>query len=228
MAACVRPVCSMSSAICGDALTVLAQFLAERLGRADVRPDVLDDEEQWIDASAPLMPAAVLVAFIARPQPSLLLTRRQGHLRSHAGQVAFPGGRVDAGDADVVAAALREAREEVALPPALVQVVGTAAPFRTGTGYCITPVIGVIPPDLPLVPEPGEVARVFEAGCDHLFNPATFMSRTVNWQGARRSYWEAQVDGERIWGVTAGLIRNIGRRLGLDQDPAALNRLATQ
>lgn len=206
----------------------LAEMLAHRLAMAGPQDDVAEDEEHWAPSVSQLIPAAVLVAFVERPQPSLLLTRRQPHLRSHAGQVAFPGGRVDAADANDIAAALREAEEEVALPPHAVQIIGSTAPFRTGTGYCITPVIGVIPPDLPLVPEPGEVARVFEASCDLLFNPATFLNQTVEWQGAQRSYWETHVDGERVWGVTAGLIRNIARRLGLDREPDALNRLTTR
>lgn len=204
----------------------LAEMLAQRLALPAPAGHARDDEGDWISASAPMTPAAVLVAFVARPQPSLLLTRRQPHLRSHAGQVAFPGGRVDAGDADVIAAALREAQEEVALSPRTVEVIGVTDPFRTGTGYCITPVIAVIPPDLPLVPEPGEVARVFEASCELLFHPDSFVSQTVEWQGAQRRYWETHVDGERIWGVTASLIRNIGRRLGLDSDPDVLNRVA--
>ena len=169
-------------------------------------------------------PAAVLVAFVDRPHPTLLLTRRQPHLRSHAGQVAFPGGRADDRDADRIATALREAHEEVGLDPADVMVLGTVPPYRTGTGYLITPVIGVIAPDLPLAAEPGEVARLFEARCDHLFDSALYQRHSVDWQGGIRHYWETMVDGERVWGVTAVMIRNIGVLLGLDVAPHALNR----
>lgn len=207
----------------------LAAILAERLRRADGCALPAEDEEHWVvPPDRGFIPAAVLVAFIDHPQPSLLLTRRQAHLRSHAGQVAFPGGRADPDDADAIATALREAQEEVALPPAVVDVIGTAPPFRTGTGYVITPVLAVIPPALSLVADPGEVAHMFEARCDHLFDPARLDRRAVEWQGATRHYWETHVDGERVWGVTAGMIRAIGRLLRLDEDPAALNRAAVR
>lgn len=202
----------------------LTARLAQRLRDANTPDAPGDDEEHWLrDRTQSFVPAAVLVAFVDHARPSLLLTRRQGHLRSHAGQVAFPGGRTDPGDADAVATALREAQEEVALDPAAVTIVGTAPEFRTGTGYVITPVLAVIPPAMPLVPDPGEVARVFEGHCDHLFDPAQLERRAVEWHGARRHYWETQIDGERVWGVTAGMIRAIGRLLRLDEDPAALN-----
>ena len=172
----------------------------------------------------PLKQAAVLVAFVDRPHPTLLLTRRQPHLRSHADQVAFPGGGVDASDANIIATALREAHEEVSLPFGAATIVGTLAPYRTTSGYCITPVLATIPPDLPLVPDEGEVAHIFEARCDHVFDPAMLVRQSAIWQGATRHYWEVMVDGERLWGVTAGIIRNIGLMLGLDANPRALNR----
>lgn len=172
----------------------------------------------------PLKQAAVLVAFVDRPHPTLLLTRRQPHLRSHADQVAFPGGGADASDANIIATALREAQEEVSLAPVAVTIIGALAPYRTTSGYCITPVLATIPPDLPLVADEGEVAHIFEARCDHIFDPALLVRQSAMWQGAMRHYWEVMVDGERVWGVTAGIIRNIGLMLGLDADPRALNR----
>lgn len=210
---------------------MLARTLGDRLalatGALRGARDPIEEEGHW-----PRMdgvgdedkPAAVLVAFVDRPQPTLLLTRRQPHLRSHAGQVAFPGGRADHGDADSIATALREAHEEVGLDPAHVTIVGTTTPYRTGTGYLITPVLAIIPPDLPLVPEPGEVARLFEARCDHLFDSSSYQRHSVDWQGGIRHYWETMVDGERVWGVTAVMIRSIGVLLGLDAVPHALNR----
>jgi 8-oxo-dGTP pyrophosphatase MutT (NUDIX family) len=167
----------------------------------------------------------VLVAFVDRPQPTIVLTRRQPHLRSHSGQVAFPGGRADEGDADIVATALREAEEEIALSASAATIVGLVPPYHTLTGYRVTPVLAVIPPDLPLVPHPHEVAHLFEVRCDHLFDPANQLRQSALWGGSTRHYWEIESGGERIWGATAAMLRNIGALLGLDADPAALNRI---
>src|SRR3546814_2829705 len=120
--------------------------------------DVLDES----GGDGRLVPAAVLMAIVARPRPTLLFTKRNSTLRRHAGQVSFPGGRIDPGDAGVVAAALREAQEEVGLPPEQVDVMGGLEPYLTITGFPVTPVVAVIPPDLPLVPHAAEVAWVFE------------------------------------------------------------------
>lgn len=200
--------------------------LQDRFRDATILPDEL--AEEYHNLTLPPIeetrPASVLVGFVDRPDPTLLLTRRQAHLRSHAGQVAFPGGRVDEGDRNAVATALRESWEEVALPPDAVRIIGTMPPFRTFSGFAITPVLGVIPPDLPLVPHEGEVARLFEGRCDILFNPAAREQRSIEFQGGTRSYWETMVDGERVWGVTAALIRIIGQALNLETAPDALNR----
>ena len=206
---------------------MLASHLAERLAAASgVVPH--DGDEQWrvrggIDDDAATTDAAVLVAFVDRPHPTILLTRRQTAMRKHSGQVAFPGGRADADDADLIATALREAEEEVGLPRSAVSVVGVVPVYSTVTGYRVTPVLAVIPPDLHLVPQPSEVARVFEVRCDHLFDPTMQVRRAVEWDGGTRHYYEIAFDGERIWGATAGMIRNIGALLGLDVDPCALN-----
>ncbi|MEQ1726275.1 MAG: CoA pyrophosphatase [Sphingopyxis sp.] len=203
----------------------LASRLDQRLAVAPHDGAPSQDEGQWLRQGAhPLKQAAVLVAFVDRPHPTLLLTRRQPHLRSHAGQVAFPGGGVDSGDADIVATALREAHEEVGLSASAATIIGTLAPYRTNSGYCITPVLAIIPPDLPLIADAAEVAHIFEARCDHVFDPAMLVSKSAMWQGALRNYREVMVDGERVWGVTAGIIYNIGRHLGLDASPRALNR----
>lgn len=203
----------------------LAHRLAERLALA-TRDSAGHEDEGHVAPhfAGPLKSAAVLVAFVDRPHPTLLLTRRQGHLRSHAGQVAFPGGRADPVDADAVATALREAHEEVALPHHAASIIGALAPYRTGSGYSVTPVLAVIAPDLPLMPDPEEVAHLFEARCDHVFDPSMLTRKSAIWAGVRRDYWETMVDGERLWGVTAGIIRNIGRMLRLDVNPRALNR----
>ncbi len=213
--------------------TDLADRLALLLARAGDRGQLHDGDANWQDdarrdPAATITTAAVLVAFVDHPQPTILLTRRQAHLRSHSGQVAFPGGRADEGDADIIATALREAEEEVALPPAAAHILGTIAPYRTITGYHVTPVLAVIPPDLPLVPHAGEVAHLFEVRCDHLFDPAKQRRQAVEWPPGSgtgiRHYWEIDGAGERIWGATAGMLRNIGALLGLDVDPVALNQ----
>lgn len=160
-----------------------------------------------------LMPAAVLMAVTDRDEPGVLLTVRNPALRRHAGQVAFPGGRIDPGDEGPIAAALREAEEEIALPPSAVEVIGMADRYRTGTGFDVTPVIGVVPPDLPLVPHMGEVAAVFEAPLLHLLEPANFVERSIEHEGRMRRYFELMWRDYRIWGATAAMILNIGRRL---------------
>jgi 8-oxo-dGTP pyrophosphatase MutT (NUDIX family) len=137
-------------------------------------------------------------------------------MRKHAGQVAFPGGRIDPEDRDAVAAALREAEEEIGLPRHMVEVIGTADRYRTITGYEVTPVIGVVPPDLPLVPQLGEVAAIFEAPLDYILDPARQAIRTVEWRGRERSYYEIEWEGRRIWGATAAMIVNLAHRLRHD------------
>lgn len=188
--------------------------LAERLRRALEAPasqaplegDLLEQR------SKADIPAAVLIAVTDRPDPGVILTVRREHLRTHAGQIAFPGGRVDAGE-DVLAAALREAREEILLDPAAVQPVGQIEEYRTVTGFVVTPVIGVIPPDLPLEPHEHEVADWFEAPLRFLLDPANQHERTALFQGRTRHYYEIIWNERRIWGVTAAIIVNLARRL---------------
>ena len=129
--------------------------------------------------------AAVLVAVTDRTEPGVILTVRREHLRTHAGQVAFPGGRLDAGE-DAVTAALREAHEEILLNPREVDVVGTIEPYRTVTGYSVAPVVGVVPPDLPLSPHESEVADWFEAPLGHVLDPANQEQKTALFQGRER------------------------------------------
>lgn len=157
-------------------------------------------------------PAAVLVAITDRSQPGMILTVRREHMRTHAGQVAFPGGRLDPGE-DAVAAAIREAQEEILLDPAAVEVVGAIEPYRTVTNYRVTPVIGVIPPDLPLEPHEHEVASWFEAPLDFLLDPANQQLRSALFQGRERHYYEIDWQERRIWGATAAMIVNLSRRL---------------
>jgi len=160
-----------------------------------------------------LMPAAVLMAITDEAQPQLLLTKRTAHLKRHAGQVAFPGGRVDASDASLIAAALREAHEEVALPPGEVDVLGTLDPYRTGTGFLITPVVGVVPPGLTLQAHPDEVAELFHVPLAHALDAANHIRQSGQWQGETRHFWTIQHDRHVIWGATAGIIVGLAQRL---------------
>jgi 8-oxo-dGTP pyrophosphatase MutT (NUDIX family) len=156
--------------------------------------------------------AAVLIAITDRPEPGTILTVRREHLRTHAGQIAFPGGRIDPGE-EPVAAALREAQEEILLPPAAAEVVGTIEAYRTVTGYVVHPVIAVISPDLPLEPHEHEVAEWFEAPLAFLLDRANHQQRSALFQGVERHYYEIIWNDRRIWGATAAMIINLSRRL---------------
>ena len=162
---------------------------------------------------APPMHAAVLIAVTDRAEPGVILTQRTETLSRHPGQVAFPGGRIDPGDAGPIAAALREAEEEIALPRDCVTVIGEADRYRTVTGFEVTPVIGVVPPDLVFVPSAGEVAQVFEVPLGFVLDTANHIEATVEWQGRNRHYYEISWAGHRIWGATAAMIVNLSRRL---------------
>jgi 8-oxo-dGTP pyrophosphatase MutT (NUDIX family) len=188
--------------------------LADRL-RAALAAPALDPPlegdlpEQRANAT---VPAAVLIAVTDRPDPGLILTTRREHLRTHAGQIAFPGGRIDPGE-DAVAAALREAHEELLLEPGLVEPIGRIEEYRTVTGFVVTPVLGVIPPNLTLEPHEHEVAEWFEAPLDFLLDPDNQHQRSALFQGRTRHYYEIIWKDHRIWGVTAAIIVNLSRRL---------------
>ena len=189
---------------------MLSAKLQEALG--NLLPDEGADEAYLLHGQT-LRDAAVLVAFTDRPNPGVILTQRPQWLRSHAGQVAFPGGKIDPGDRGAVDAALREAEEEIGLNRRDVMVAGTTTAYRSGSGYHITPVLGVIPPDLPLDPNPDEVEDWFEVPLDILFDPGNYQLRHANWQGQDRHYYDMDWQGRRIWGVTADIIINLARRL---------------
>lgn len=173
--------------------------------------DALEQEELALG----ITPAAVLVAVVDRPSPTVILTVRPETMRQHPGQVSFPGGRIDPGDDGPIAAALREAEEEIGLPPAAVEVIGVADLYRTITGFEVTPVIGIVPPGLSLTAHPGEVADVFEAPLDFLLDPANQLQREAMFRGRMRTYYEIPYQGRQIWGATAAMIVNLSRRLVL-------------
>jgi 8-oxo-dGTP pyrophosphatase MutT (NUDIX family) len=188
----------------------LADRLRKALATAPAEPPLEGDLPE-LRAKAEIE-AAVLIAITDRPEPGVILTVRREHLRTHAGQIAFPGGRIDGGE-DAEAAALREAHEEVLLPPDAVEVVGAIEPYRTVTGYVVTPVLGVIPPNLALEPHEHEVADWFEAPLAFVLDPSNQRRISALFAGQTRHYYEIMWNDRRIWGATAAIIVNLSRRL---------------
>ncbi len=158
--------------------------------------------------------AAVLIAVTDRPDPGLILTQRPNTMRDHPGQVAFPGGKIDEGES-AVEAALREAEEELSLDRDQVRLIGTTDRYQTGTGFDITPVLGLVPPDLPLVAHPREVEAWFEVPLAVVFDDTRWTRNEVFWRGDVRQYLEMDWQGFRIWGVTAAIIANLSRRIAI-------------
>jgi 8-oxo-dGTP pyrophosphatase MutT (NUDIX family) len=171
--------------------------------------DFLTPEEVAI-----IRPAAVLFGVIPRREgATALLTLRPDTMSDHAGQVALPGGKVDPLDLDEVAAALREAEEEVGLAPGDVDVLGKGAPYVTGTRFRITPVVGLLPHDFTPTANPSEVAAVFETPLAFLMDTANHTAGEAFYKGKHRRYYEMPHNGYRIWGVTAGIIRRLHQTL---------------
>lgn len=159
--------------------------------------------------------AGVLIGVVDRGDNDLhiILTERPKSMPTHAGQVALPGGKVDRTDAGPVAAAIREAQEEVGIHPDQVEIIGKSDLYLTRTGFSITPVVGLLPSDFVAVPDPHEVDDVFETPLSFLMNPDNHQRKTAFWHGAERSYLEMPHNGRYIWGVTAGMIRALYERL---------------
>lgn len=194
-------------------------WLRDRLAQAHARPPVIPGDGARADLFAGRSPAAasVLVPLVQRPEGlQVLLTRRTDHLRDHAGQISFPGGRAESHDADAVATALREAQEEIGLAPTAVEVIGRLAPYVTVTRFVVTPVVGLLPPGLVLQPDPFEVAEVFEVPLAFLMTPANHRRHQVEVDGVPRQFlsmpWtapEGLPEGYFIWGATAAMLRNL-------------------
>jgi 8-oxo-dGTP pyrophosphatase MutT (NUDIX family) len=170
-----------------------------------------DDVLEILDR--PPVPAAVLVPVILGPTPGILLTKRNAHLNKHGGQVSFPGGRIDAHDADAEAAALREAEEEIALDRAQVEILGRMADYVTGTGYIITPILGLLPPGLELRPAPEEVEAVFELPIGVLLDPGAPKRQRHHVRGIWREYWVWPHPNHYIWGATAAILVHLAQKL---------------
>ncbi len=177
-------------------------------------PDLGDPagDDGWV-AGSELIPAAVLVGITIGPAPGVVLTKRTAHLRRHSGQVSFPGGRIDPDDSSAEAAALREAHEEVGLDPGHVEVLGRLRDFSTGTGFRITPVLGLLAPGFAVAPSPDEVEAVFQLPLAVLLDPQAPVRHKVEFAGRWREYWVWPHPEHHIWGATAGILVNLAQRL---------------
>jgi 8-oxo-dGTP pyrophosphatase MutT (NUDIX family) len=161
-----------------------------------------------------LRPAAVLVPLVERPGGlSVLLTQRTAHLHDHAGQISFPGGRVEPDDPDATAAALRETEEEIGLARRHVEIVGRLDTYQTRTAYEVTPVVGLVRPPFELVPDTFEVADVFEVPLAFVLDPRNRERRTREFQGTERHFWVMPYGERYIWGATAGMLVNLAEVL---------------
>ena len=168
----------------------------------DLNPDAVLPEGRK------LRPAGVLAAVVeGRTGLELILTTRSSALKHHPGQIAFPGGKQEDADADVTAAALREAHEEIGLPPELVQVLGTLPPHETSTGFVVTPVLAYVGEPFQILPETGEVAEVFRVPLSHVLNPDNYITQTRRWRGVMRTYYTVPYGPYYIWGATARMLR---------------------
>lgn len=161
----------------------------------------------------PPIPAAVLVGVVTGPDPAILLTKRNERLKRHAGQVSFPGGRIDPTDADAIAAALRETQEEVGIDPARIEVLGPFGDFLTGTGFRITPVLATLPPGLAYTPAPEEVEAVFHYPLATLLNPEAPRRERQERNGATRDVWIWPHTEHVIWGATAAILAHLAAGL---------------
>ncbi len=187
-------------------------------------PTVRGDHQLNNDQELPteLRPASVLVPLVERePGLTVLLTQRTADLPSHAGQIAFPGGRWQASDADNVATALRETEEEVGIPAERIDVVGRLDTYLTGTGFAITPVVGFVRPPFELHADPREVADIFEVPLAFFLDPAHHELRSAVWAGRERRFYVMPFENRYIWGATAGMLKNLYDVLMGDAQPAA-------
>ncbi len=157
--------------------------------------------------------AAVLIPIVCREQPTILLTRRSDRLRKHAGQVAFPGGATDATDSSAIFTALREAYEEVAIPPASVRVLGQLNPVDSSTGFRVTPVVGLIPVDTPLHPNEDEVAELFEIPLQEALNFSRYHPLDIQRKGISRRVYFSWYEEQFVWGMTAGIILQLAQQI---------------
>lgn len=184
--------------------------------------DDLNPEMRAEMADKPLKAAAVLVPLVDRPQGmTVLLTKRTDHLHDHAGQISFPGGRIDAADADAIAAALRETEEETGLTRDFIDLVGQLDTYVTRTGFEVTPLVGLVSPGFDLKPEAFEVAEIFEVPLAFFLDPQSRRTESRIWQGRTRFFYVYPYQHYYIWGATAGMLNNLAEVLALTAPAAA-------
>ncbi len=177
-------------------------------GDLDLNPSMWE-----VAGVAATKPAAVLIPIIDRSEPTVLLTTRTQQLASHAGQVAFPGGKIDPDDESPVAAALREAEEEIGLVPSLIEPLGYLDLYLTFSGFRILPTVARVKPDFTLTLNPREVTETFEVPLAFLMTPTNHQRRSRDWKGINREYYAIPFGGRYIWGITAGIVRNLYDRV---------------
>jgi 8-oxo-dGTP pyrophosphatase MutT (NUDIX family) len=185
---------------------------ADWLRRCFLEPTAAPEVVREFDPGRPLVPAAVLVPVVARPAGlTVLLTQRTDHLHHHAGQISFPGGRVESTDVSAVMTALRETEEEIGLDPERVELLGELAEYCTGTGFSVTPVVGLVHPPFDLRLDAFEVAEAFEVPLTFLLDPANHERREMEYEGRMRQYYAMPYQGRFIWGATAGILVGMSR-----------------
>jgi 8-oxo-dGTP pyrophosphatase MutT (NUDIX family) len=195
-------------------LPLTRERIAEGLARPAPDPEEKDLHVIALKEGTRVTEAAVLVPLVNRAgEVHLLLTQRTAHLDDHAGQISFPGGRVEAGDASREETALRETEEEIGLPRAAVAVLGRLSNYEIPSGFRITPVVGWIEPPLTLKPDPFEVAEIFEAPLEHFLDAGRYQRREFRFRGRHRHYLAIPFEGRYIWGATAGMLYNLCRLL---------------
>lgn len=201
------------------AATIRERLTGTRLPEDPLAVVLTPEIERWPERlqrrlGRDLRPAGVLVPILERHGAcTVLFTMRSPNMRYHAGQVSFPGGRMEPGDADIVATALRETHEEVGIEPGRVEVAGFLPPVPTVSGYAVTPIVGIVAPGAAIMPDPVEVERVFEVPLDYLLDPTNRRQGEREWQGHRVPYSEYRYGAERIWGATAGIVAMLASML---------------
>jgi 8-oxo-dGTP pyrophosphatase MutT (NUDIX family) len=183
---------------------------AQGMRRGDLDLDPVLWERAGVSATKP---AAVLIPIVDRSVPSVLLTLRTAELASHAGQIAFPGGRIDPNDESPVAAAMREAKEEIGLAPTLIEPIGYLDLYLTFSGFRILPTVARVKPNFTLTLNPSEVVESFEVPLEFLMTPANHQRKTRDWKGIARDYYAMPFENRYIWGITAGILRNLYQRI---------------
>lgn len=199
-----------------------AEWLRQRFALASPVEPVRDDDSLL---RSELRPAAVLVPLVAREESlTVLLTRRTDHLHHHPGQISFPGGRVEKTDVSPVMTALRETEEEIGLDADRVELLGELPEYWTGTGFRITPVVGLVHPPFELALDSFEVAEAFEVPLTHFLDPANHQRHRAEYQGRMREYYSMPYGDYFIWGATAGILVSLYRFVSQEQEPVPVNR----